>query len=144
MKKRKVVIENGEGTAESENIKVLLYVLLEVLKNEPPFLVAACVTTIILVLVVFSIISVGSVYKGFFLMLKEIFKYAQNILLVLIYVKQKGKHIDDDAFKKIGEIVNENVINIFDWKEERKEKKVTPALRSDKISKKRSKRRDKS
>lgn len=143
MQKRKVVIENEEGTAKSEYIKWFLDALLEVLKNDPPLLVAVCVTTLILVMVMCMIFSISSVFKYFFLMLQNFLKYIHNIILVVIYMRHKGKRIDDDALKRINENIDERVINIFDLKEERKEQKDTPASRSDSAFKKRSQRHDK-
>lgn len=143
MQKRKVVIENEEGTAKSEYIKGFLDALLEVLKNDPPLLVAVCVTTLFLVMVMCMIFSISSVFKYFFLMLQNFLKYVHNIILVVIYMRHKGKRIDDNAFIRIDENIDERIINIFDWKEERKEKKGTPAFRSDSAFKKRSKRHDK-
>lgn len=143
MQKRKVVIENEEETAKSEYVKALFDALLEVLKNDPPLLVAVCVTILILVFVVFVLCSISSVFKYFFLMIQNFWGDVHDIILVVIYMRYKDKRIDDDAFKRINENIDENVINIFDWKEKQKKQKGTPAFRSDSAFKKRSKRHDK-
>lgn len=143
MQKRKVVIENEEGTAKGEYLDKLLGALLNILTNDPPLFVAVCIIIFILVIVACMIFSVSSVFRHFFLMLQNIFKYIHNIILVVIYMRYKGKRIDDDAFKRINENIDEKVVNIFDWVEERKEQKETPVSRSNSAFKKWFQRHDK-
>lgn len=76
-------------------------------------------------------------------MIQNFWGDVHDIILVVIYMRYKDKRIDDDAFKRINENIDENVINIFDWKEKQKKQKGTPAFRSDSAFKKRSKRHDK-
>lgn len=150
VQKRKVVIENEEGTANSEElIKAIDFIddAWKVLsKNDPPVLFVAFIVFVVLSKMGENIIQLlNGIVQSVCFVIVNFFKYLHNIIIFKIYMKYKNKCINDNVHEKgidekIDKKIEKNVIDFFQWKEERQEQKDSPAFRSDSALKKPSKR----
>lgn len=153
MQKRKVVIENEEGTANSEDlIKAIKFIdgAWKVLsKNDPPVLFVAFIVFVVLSKMGENIIQlINGIVQSVCFVIVNSFKYLHNIIIFKIYMnymKYKNKCINDNVHEKgidekIDKKIEKNVIDFFQWKEERQEQTDSPAFRSDSALKKPSKR----